>query len=595
MRKYNPQTLNEELNRMKKLISFSVGDHSHDVLSEENINENVSFLWTEKTALLFAESIIEDRTLLKESSTIDDSFIDEITSNVDEGEEDAFFAYMVDYFEKLLGEKLNTDFLTNNSDEEGGELNEYRRKFKNTDFAKKIKRFFKKLFQKSTYRKLKKKLGKGFKKVLGRDGLAGFIKKTFKGLGKKFKGLGKKIKRSFKGLGKKLRRLAKKGIRINIYKPGAEEEMLSTKEYSVNTPENEWDEYINNSKASKRMVSKMDSYSKDEWESLKKDEEKKIFAVAAVEFFQKTYKKNKWKEVNVGKDVSKVIEVIPEDDPEEPEQNDPVEPIAFPVNVESNRLFDDNCSDIGEAVKLEVENLKARLLGAMEEMDVPEGEAKFKIDGINFQASSSRFRNGSSKSCNAKNLTWKQLSQKRLENLKNYIISELSSIGVEINNLAYSENLDSDGENGDGSSGPNPGIVHKNDPAAKKALGKQYTLSTDGKYTNIDSAKNVNKYGKPHTTKSEYDKYKYVRGAIVIRKNPGGGGGGDLPPVPNPNLVTIETENTEYPITFYTPPKSFNARIKLNLKDINLKIPKWFPNLPPLGSGGGADGCEWKN
>ena len=50
----------EELNRMKKLISFSVGDHSHDVLSEENINESVPFLRTKENALSLHNKILSE-------------------------------------------------------------------------------------------------------------------------------------------------------------------------------------------------------------------------------------------------------------------------------------------------------------------------------------------------------------------------------------------------------------------------------------------------------------------------------------------------------------------------------------------------------
>ena len=545
-------------------------------------------------------SSVDDKTLLKESSTIDGSFIDEIIKNVDEGEEDAFFAYMVDYFEKLIGEKLNTDFLLDNSEDEEVELNERKRmkkKFKYTDFGKAIRGFFRKLFQKSTYRKLKNKIGKGFKKVLGGDGLAGFLKKTFKELGKKFKGLGTKIKRSFKELGKKIRRLGKKGITINIYKPGATEEMSSSEDYVVNTPEDEWDEMINNSRSSKLMVKKMDSYSKEQWEILKKDEKNKIFAVAAVEFFNKTNKKTKWKQVTVGKDIEKVSEEIPNPDYEESEpEKDPVEPIAFPLTSDPSQLFADNCTDVGDEVKKQMSLLKEKLSSMMDEMEVPEGESKIKIDGLSFVASSSRFRNGKSKGCDASNLTWKQLSEKRLENLKDYIIDELESIGVTINDFpgVYSESLTSDGSNGDGSSGPNPGYVHKSDSAYPKSPeGAPYTLSKDGRYSSIDSSGSREN---AHKTKSEYEKYKYVKGAIYLRFNEGGvEGGGNLPDDENLEVITIETETTNYPITFYKPPKSFYKNIKLKFPKIKWPSPGWLPNIPPLGGGGGADGCEWKN
>lgn len=620
-KRYN---LNEELNRMKHLINFNVGDHSHDVLSEQNFTTTKDFdvevgdvedlFWTTKSAKLFNESIVREAILINEQdekdevdinldksegNNLDDSFMDEILVNVGEGEEESFLAYMVDYFEKLLGKKLNTDFLIDDSDEEGSELNERsrpKRKFKYTKLGKAIRKFFREMFQKSTYKKLKQKIGKGFKKVLGKDGFGGFLKNTFKKLGEKFKGLGKKTKRAFKDLGKKLRR----GIKINIstYKPGASEEMSSSQEYSVTTPEDNWDEYINDSKAAKLMVKKMDSDSLGEWEKLKKDEEYKVFAVAAVEYFQKTYKEKKWKEVTVGRDVNTVIEEIPNPDYVPPKEDVfPVEPVAFPVKTKPAQLFADNCTEVGEAVKEEVELLKGRLIDIMDEMEVPEGESKLKINAIYMEASSSRFRNGKSEStgCDASKLTWKQLSEKRLQNLRNYIINELATIGVKVNDVAYTEELNSDGTNGDGSSGPNPGYVHKSDPAFKKSgEGTPYTLSKDGRYKSID---NTQSRDGAHPKKSDYEQYKYVRGQIYIIKNTNKRGGqGSTPEEDNPEVLIIQDETTEYPITFYTPPSGFDLRFKLKLPKISLKTPRWVQLLGKGGgSGTGPSGCEWKD
>jgi hypothetical protein len=488
-KRYN---LNEELNRMKHLINFNVGDHSHDVLSEQNFATTKDFdvevgdvedlFWTTKSAELFNESVVREAILINEQDEKEevdinlDNSSDDLSDLDNSSDEDlqGFTLYFIDYIEKLTGEELPqeliADIVNDDSDEEGDELNENRAKRKRRarnrrERRRKIKSFFKydlpnwfrKKLGKKARKKLIKKIGKPFKNF------GEWLRSTRRKMKKKLKNFKGNRKRFFKNLKKKLRR----GLKINIstYKPGASEEMSSSQEYSVTTPEDNWDEYINNSKAAKLMVKKMDSDSIGEWEKLKKDEEYKVFAVAAVEYFQKTYKEKKWKEVTVGRDVNKVIEEIPNPDYVPPTEDVfPVEPVAFPLKTNPAQLFADNCTEVGEAVKNEVALLKEKLISLMDEMEVPEGESKLKINAIYMEASSSRFRNGKSRStgCDASNLTWKQLSEKRLQNLRNYIINELATIGVKVNDVAYSEDLNSDGTNGDGSSGPNPGYVHKN-------------------------------------------------------------------------------------------------------------------------------------
>jgi hypothetical protein len=41
MRKNKPQNLNEELSRMRRLMEFNIGEHSHDVLAEQVIDQSI--------------------------------------------------------------------------------------------------------------------------------------------------------------------------------------------------------------------------------------------------------------------------------------------------------------------------------------------------------------------------------------------------------------------------------------------------------------------------------------------------------------------------------------------------------------------------
>ena len=39
----SPQNINEEVNKMRRLMNFDISQNSHDVLSEKIINEAVNF------------------------------------------------------------------------------------------------------------------------------------------------------------------------------------------------------------------------------------------------------------------------------------------------------------------------------------------------------------------------------------------------------------------------------------------------------------------------------------------------------------------------------------------------------------------------
>ena len=157
--------------------------------------------------------------------------------------------------------------------------------------------------------------------------------------------------------------------------------------------------------------------------------------------------------------------------------------------------------------------------------------------------SCSRFRNTNSR-CDASNLTFAQLGQNRLETAKQYIVQELGKIGIIIDDKT-DFNFNAKGTNGDGSSGPNPPVGNK--------------IPVDGTMNNLapESKRNVvnGKTIAPHRDKSEYDKYKYVRGTIGLVFNDSYE---DItPPEPNddePDFIKIDVK--EYPVFMWKPPKN---------------------------------------
>lgn len=649
----NRSTITEEIKRMQHLINFNVGSHSHDFLAEQNFDVSVGevedFFWTSKSAQLFNESVIKEIKLINEQDekegvdlNLDDggeSEVDDDISDLDDLDYEELYEfglYYIDYIEKLTGEKLPLDLYSDmledeyedededeSIDESFNNLNDLLlercgkacRSNRRQKAARKIKNFFKKL---KRFFRLKRRW-RNFKGNVG-DTVKDFnrwFRRTRTKLKRKFKTFRKDSARAIKRKIKNIKRALKRGIYLSWYRPGDTHDMVSTKEYKIKTPEDEWGEYVKSSIANK-MVRKMNSRSQKNWESLIADEENLSFAVAAVEYFEETNRKTKWKNVIVGLDKETIINKLPDNDDNKPKEY-PKKPINFPNTIDPGKLFIDNCSDIGNApgLKTEVDNLVSKVQEALQDLNPPEGEFKAKLNAINLEASSSRFRNGKSGSCDASTKTWKQLSEERLKTVRDYIIERLKEIGVVVNTAdgGMEENYNSDGENGDGSSGPHPGKVHPDDPSYRNAnikkivdSGKEFwyaqsndgtranTLSGGGKLADGSSQLKKRQTMDRHEKKSDYDKYKYIRGKIVLILNTNEGGGkskGD----DDDKIHTIETTTTEYPITFYKPPRGGDVHLKIDLPKLKFALPKnvryWLYSTQG-GGGSGPSGCEWK-
>ena len=258
MKKGKPQTLNEELNRMKKLISFSVGDHTHDVLSEENINESVPFLWTKENALSLHNKILSET--LKEVSTIKeqkeesyDVIINDLLKSVskDFGEDidsaNGFMEYMFQYLEKLSGDSIKDDSTEEVMSEQylvdTPFFNYWREKWKG--MVKKIK-----------YSNL-------WDKLKGSGKLKKYLRNLKKELGRKWRNFKKDVRQHFTAQlkkkwvdGKNIDFGYAHSIKIGKYKPSQSKDMISSEGFKVSTPKDKWDDMLN-SNIEKKMVRKM--------------------------------------------------------------------------------------------------------------------------------------------------------------------------------------------------------------------------------------------------------------------------------------------------------------------------------------------------
>jgi hypothetical protein len=126
-----------------------------------------------------------------------------------------------------------------------------------------------------------------------------------------------------------------------------------------------------------------------------------------------------------------------------------------------------------------------------------------KVDGENYPfviaTSASRYRNTGE----AQQMNFKELSQARGESVYSYIVNQLSSLVPDISTVNVT--LNSNGRNGDGSSGPNPPSPNKfsdggGDPNSFKQEGDR---TFNGQ--------------KPHSSPNEYEQYKYCIIQLAVK------------------------------------------------------------------------------
>jgi hypothetical protein len=255
----------------------------------------------------------------------------------------------------------------------------------------------------------------------------------------------------------------------------------------------------------------------------------------------------------------------PEETEKEPEESGGIPMMGADFGVSgsgNNNLYVDNCfkvdaktkdkinSDIIQPILDVLSNIPETVDNKKLISKMMKGKIKFTwrgcVNSINFTSSASRFRNSKGATCDASKLTFLELSRLRAENAKNYIIKEL----VEKNKMAWCKgtpiiNLNYEGDNGDGTSGPNP------------PNGFSYIAKGENKMTpNADPTKDVFNFngrvikrdecGAPLAKKSDYDKYKYTIINVDAAFNfelmeP------EVPEVTEPNKTTTPEDKSQTP------------------------------------------------
>ncbi len=308
------------------------------------------------------------------------------------------------------------------------------------------------------------------------------------------------------------------------------------------------------------MVKRMSSTSKGNWETLKEDPEHIGYAVYSLEEFNRTFDEYKWQYVfcNTEDGIKQELKEIPRPPEEEKVSgnfNAVNLPIEFPVNGPSNTFFEDNKWAPTQAFS---DSLEQEVLAPLREikagLNVPEGEPTFFLEELEIVTSCSRFRNTGE----AKDLTFKQLAENRNNAAKDFIIGKLKELGVVVN--GDSEIMqNSEGENGDGSSGPNTpnGLFVATDGKESTALPPNSTKAGEKR----------DDYGTPLKDKDAYNDYKYcIAGMSIVantKYNPGDKDPGDEGDEPKMDVVTIDVPTKEYNVSFYSKAKYIGISFRL--------------------------------
>lgn len=356
-------------------------------------------------------------------------------------------------------------------------------------------------------------------------------------------------------------------------------------EQEVQTPEAEWDSYLEENES--QILAKMSEASKSNWAELKADKATKGFAVVALEKFIETYPTYKWENVfcNTEEGIKEELHKVPKapsNNTDLGDTNGINMPIEFPMNGPSSNLFADNAwvvtpefesrlnTEVLEPLRQIAESMKYNA-----DMSAP----KFFLKALEIHTSCSRYRNTGA----AAAMTFKQLSQARNNAAKDYIIKKLTELGVLIDGDT-SITQDWVGGNGDGSTGPNPP--------------KGIAITKDGRESTIAPETAREAYGQPLTDKTGYDKFKYCIAGMEIIANTEW----SEKPVSDPSgdkddewdVIKIDIPTKNYGIGFFSKPRGIDIRFRLPKIQIYGKLWRAHSGKYKKGKNWGATKCpKW--
>ena len=313
------------------------------------------------------------------------------------------------------------------------------------------------------------------------------------------------------------------------------------------------------------VTSKLEKSELPLWEEIKKTSP--CFAYDVVY----AVKNNSWiKSVYLKKNTSKSTEIDTGKPTEDPGKDKPKSPaIRFTTeeNYPTADYFEDNSFELSQKGQSDIMAIIQTIKDTKAEFE-SKGfkDLSICIENLNINSSASRLRNKTAK-------TFLELSQKRAESMKTFIMEQLSAIRVTTwcntdNNIV----LNFEGENGDGTSGPNPP--------------KPFNFILKGKDVPMnppmaDETKR-NEAGEPLTaaTKEEvrklYDKYKYSKLDMTVAFNyVSPGEEGDKKDPDDDTFLPIDdgTVGKKYSAIFFGKLRGkFKFRIGLNLL-------AWFPRI----------------
>lgn len=305
------------------------------------------------------------------------------------------------------------------------------------------------------------------------------------------------------------------------------------------------------------------------WGEIKTND--RYFAADVVRFIQ-THKNVKQTILGKKGDEQKVPEIV--DETPDIIDNYPGYEITTPASVDTTKYFADNQWVLSKEGIQDIENnFITPIITASQGNENTGKSKKICINYINIDTSASRFRNKGQ----ALNMTFSQLSELRNNATYEYLLKRLKEIGA--TEWCSTEGFGTrnfSGQNGDGTSGPNP--PYKNKEGSPYYYVPKNKTSADAV---TDNSKTRYEFGQPLSDKSEYEQFKYNRiGLGVAFKFDGFSdeitkSGGTDQTIPT-NLVS-----NEYTAKFIVKTK---GRFSFNWRWKSLKFPK-----PPSGRPSGSN------